>query len=255
MDWRERNTTPLKSSPQNGSLVGAQNGQKQYNQKLHRCSFHHPIRAYGFRGVRSGFPYQRNRQELLIPAYRSRTSKSGPQSGKSLVDMCKDDHRDYNQHLLNVHQALKSGVDVNQQDENSDTPLIWATYNGRTAIVLSLVKYNADVNQRGEGGSTALQWAAYLGHVDIVRFLLRPGKGYHKADVAARDILGRNALMMAAGQGHSEIVDILLSEKEADASVTDGDGKTAQMLATEHGHVHIASRLNEISMKPQVKSV
>lgn len=254
MDGGERNTPPLKSSSQK-TLVGVQNVQKHHNKKLCRGSFWHTTRAYNFASGRGRFHYQRNRQEILIPAYRSRPRQPDPQSGKSLVDMCKEDHRDYNQHLLNVHQALKSGVNVNQKDKNSDSPLIWATYNGRTAIVFSLVKYNADVNQRGEGGSTALQWAAYLGHMEIVRFLLRPGRGYTKANVADRDILGRNALMMAAGQGHSDIVDILLAEKEADVNVKDGDGKTAQMLAIEYGHVQIASRLHEIRIKSQGKSV
>jgi hypothetical protein len=51
-----------------------------------------------------------------------------------------------------------------------------------------------------------------------------------------------SALHEAARAGHAEIVRLLL-DAGARPSLRDGDGKTARDVATEHGHVAVAERL------------
>lgn len=62
------------------------------------------------------------------------------------------------------------------------------------------------------------------------------------ADPNARQQVGYTPLMGAAAGGREDIVELLLS-RGADATLVSDDGKTAAVVAREHGHVALAARL------------
>ena len=63
---------------------------------------------------------------------------------------------------------LENSTDVNQRDDNGDTPLIVASINGHTETVAMLLEKGADVNAKGRRGETPHDLACRNGHPNIV---------------------------------------------------------------------------------------
>ena len=65
--------------------------------------------------------------------------------------------------LESVQVLLSAGAQVNVQDKNGMTPLMWAARWGDTQRVEALVKAGAKVDARDNAGKTALDWARNRG--------------------------------------------------------------------------------------------
>jgi ankyrin repeat protein len=95
--------------------------------------------------------------------------------------------------LLLQHEEIKSTKDVpDRQDENGQTPLLWAARKGgegRAEVVDILLKHGADPNAKdSKEGRSALSWAARNENEDIVKCLL----GCEHTDLLAEDsMVGR----------------------------------------------------------------
>ena len=63
------------------------------------------------------------------------------------------------------------GADIDTQDINGYTPLMWACICGREAVVRLLLERGADIKLRDMGGRTALSWARTFIHASIVALL------------------------------------------------------------------------------------
>ena len=184
-----------------------------------------------------------------------------------LLTSCKAKHEESSEESPPVASAP---VAINT-DNKSEQSLHDAALNGRFELVKSLLQKKVDINAIDEDGRTALMFAGYNGHTDIVRILLDEG-----ARVNIRDGLGRtallftatgpfpktvelllkqkadpnivdnqerfSALMHAAAEGHIEVVKILLAN-EADATLKDIDGDTAESFARQNGHTAVADLL------------
>ena len=74
-----------------------------------------------------------------------------------------------------VKQHLAAGTDVNERDEDGDTPLLHAALFGHKEIVELLIAKGADVNVRGFGGMTPLNMAADEGEKEIADLLRKHG--------------------------------------------------------------------------------
>lgn len=70
-----------------------------------------------------------------------------------------------------VQALLDAGADINQQDEDGWTPLMFATLEGYFDIVKVLLDAGADVNIESPEGEYALYIAAYSGHQEIFDYL------------------------------------------------------------------------------------
>ena len=115
-----------------------------------------------------------------------------------------------------------------------------AALEGRTETVKALLRKGADVNAKDDSGRTALMFAVINLHGQTVKVLLE-----HGADVNARDDDGATPLMLAASCGDPEIVQTLLSRgADLNGSFVQ-TGKTALMLAEEHGYANIAGLLKQ----------
>lgn len=124
-----------------------------------------------------------------------------------------------------VTRLLNAGADVNAQNDEGDSALHTAVWEGHVSIVQLLLKQGALINAQNENGETPLHWAAEKGLFDIVSLLLE-----QRASVNAKDKDGQTPLHYAAEKGRTRVAALLL-KKGADARQTDSDGKTPRALA------------------------
>lgn len=119
-------------------------------------------------------------------------------------------------------------------------PLGLAAYFKQPAIVRLLLDRGADPRQAAANAARvqAIHAAVASNQPDVVAWLLDAG-----ADVNARQQQDYTPLMGAAANGRTELLDLLLA-RGADPSLTTVDGKTAAVIAREHGHAEIAARLD-----------
>ncbi|MBL8425334.1 MAG: ankyrin repeat domain-containing protein [Candidatus Accumulibacter phosphatis] len=107
----------------------------------------------------------------------------------------------YRGKLYFVQRLVDSGADVNLYGW---PPLIYAAFNGHTAVAEYLLKKGAEVNATTENGSTALLFAARFGHIEVVELLLR-----NNADPNIANERGATAIDWALKTDNTDIADLL----------------------------------------------
>lgn len=137
-----------------------------------------------------------------------------------------------------LNRLLAAGANIDERNDNADTPLTLATALGHEHLVIKLLYAGAAVDNPGRQDNTALQLATIAGNVALVRLLLAAGAdvnvqgGDPSPPLLAAAFCGRpdiatllldagadvncsgravSALSTAARQGHSDIVEILLA--------------------------------------------
>src|SRR5262245_4502565 len=80
--------------------------------------------------------------------------------------------------VATINELIKSGVDVNQQDEQGWTPLNWAAGKGEIEVVKQLVENGADVFKVGRDQRTPYMIALAAGRVEAVKFLREAEEKY-----------------------------------------------------------------------------
>lgn len=112
-----------------------------------------------------------------------------------------------------IKALLTKGVDVNETNEWGRTALMFAAINLHHETVQTLLESGADVNVRAYDGATALMLAACAGDIDTVRALLARG-----ADAQGKFFsTGKTAAMLAADHGYDEIAQLIRGIDETDA--------------------------------------
>lgn len=66
----------------------------------------------------------------------------------------------YSDDINTVQMLINKGADVNDQDNNGQTALNWATRLGHDQVAKILIDNNADLNFQDNQGFTPLIWAA-----------------------------------------------------------------------------------------------
>ena len=97
--------------------------------------------------------------------------------------------------LAKVDMLIKLGVDVNTNDMDEKTALMFASCYGHKDIVELLVSNGADVNQKDHDRWTALMFASFGGHKEIIEFLVSRG-----ADINQKNNLGKTAIDLAKNE-------------------------------------------------------
>ncbi len=91
----------------------------------------------------------------------------------------------YNRDLTALADLIQRGADVNQTDNNDNTPLILAAIKGDTALAQLLIDRHADLERiNWKGGHNALMLAAFNEPAPVVRLLIDAGADL---DRTARD--------------------------------------------------------------------
>ena len=138
--------------------------------------------------------------------------------------------------------------DVNEQDDQGMTPLMWAARYGHEEVVKLLLeqKHTQPDMRGGQDGQTALSWASGSGHEGVVKLFLsqlfvNPGSiGRRRGTPQVMSLLfrrkyvnpdkpdneGRTPLSQAAGSGHPGVVKLLLEREDVNPDRRDNDGRT-----------------------------
>ena len=96
---------------------------------------------------------------------------------------------------LNIASEL-----VNKDDNDGNTPLLWASTDGHLQMAKLLITNGAEVDKASNYGDTPLIAASYHGHLEVVKLLIE-----HQADVHLKDIDGDTALDEARERGRTAI--------------------------------------------------
>ena len=129
----------------------------------------------------------------------------------------------YTQHAFGARKNL------NAQNANRDTPLLFACARGHAGAAAMLIKAGASVDFFNDGKMTPLIAAASSGHHTCVELLLRHGA---EKTINAEDAFGRRALHFAAATGNVESVKLLL-DTGADVFARDRNGNLPRDAAME----------------------
>lgn len=151
----------------------------------------------------------------------------------------------FNGDAQKVADALKTGMPVNQVEENGNTGLMLAAFNGHTNVIQVLLNAGADIKLRDKNGRTALMFAASGPFPAAVRLLLDNGSEINAVDNVDRF----SALMFASAEGLSPVVDLLL-ERGADPKMKDKDNDTAAKFAKDRGFTDLAEKLQALIDAP-----
>ena len=133
-----------------------------------------------------------------------------------------------------VDFLIKRCARLNVRNRNGETALSMAAFTGQMNYVQRLVEAGAEVDFYGWA---PLLYAAYNGHTAIVEYLLKRG-----ADINAKTENGLTALFFAARFGHIEIIKVLL-KNEADPTVVSENMETAVDWALKSENTDIADLL------------
>ena len=106
--------------------------------------------------------------------------------------------------LIGVFQLAVDGTPVIHEDEDLsfsfNTSLLDATFSNNVAVQC-LLDIGANVNYQDDDGYTALMWAVCINNIDIIHQLLQAG-----ADVHIQGKIGLTALMAACGGSRLRLV-------------------------------------------------
>ncbi len=127
---------------------------------------------------------------------------------------------------------------INKPNEEGQTFLMLASFNGHTDLCDYLIKNGAHVEARDNSGRTALIYAATGPFAPTVKLLLLNGANANSVDHGEKF----TALMNAAAEGQMEVVQILL-QHGADKNLQDVDGDTAESFALQNNHLDVSNFL------------
>ncbi len=129
----------------------------------------------------------------------------------------------------------KKGLDVNWQDWDHQSALMYAAETGNLQVVSRLVASRADANLKTRNGVTALMFGTK--HSATAKFLVNAG-----ADVKSRTTSGMSVLDWALHDENRDLATFLL-EKGAEANTRAEDGQTPLMRAAAEGFEDIVQTL------------
>lgn len=153
-----------------------------------------------------------------------------------------------------ISRLDQKGGDINERDECGDTPLSYAVFLGRKAIVdLLLAHSKIDVNDYynhdHNGWTTILEIAIGNGNRSVVKCLL----GHPDIDInktsddteANSNITGYSPIHVAVIHGNVRIVELMLSRKDIDVNKVDSRNRSALSYAIQLGKKPIVTMVRD----------
>ncbi|KAH6903931.1 hypothetical protein BKA70DRAFT_1154855 [Coprinopsis sp. MPI-PUGE-AT-0042] len=142
--------------------------------------------------------------------------------------------------LLSLLGVDAPGIDINAQDNNGWTALIYAARRGHTPVLKLLCEVpGIDINTADNRGQTALIHAVDEGNTEAAKLLI----GLPGIDVNATENHGWTALMHAAEGNFTEVVKLLCEVPGIDINAVSDNGWTALTCAAYWGHTEAAKLL------------
>ncbi|KAA0056596.1 ankyrin-3 [Cucumis melo var. makuwa] len=151
-------------------------------------------------------------------------------------------------------EALKAligwgGCDLDYQDDQGFTAVMFAASNGHTEAFRLLVYAGADVRLSNKSGETAITlYQLHPNHDQFEKVMLE-----FALDMGNRNAAGFYALHCAARHGDLDAVKFL-TNKGYDVNATDSDGYTPLMLAARGGHGSMCKLLISLGARADARS-
>lgn len=176
----------------------------------------------------------------------------------------------YHNDLEGVIRPIINKVNVNVQDKNGTTALIFASYYKHENIVKFLLQVpGIDVNIQNNSGHTALMFAAHVGHENIVRLILQSPAAGNKINIQDKNGISAlshavmhenifNLLSQVPGvdfseqwfqgaiRGHLLMTQKLAPKVDLNGQYKHLDGSTALILASQLGRERIVEHLLQL---------
>jgi ankyrin repeat protein len=146
-----------------------------------------------------------------------------------------------NQNLNKLKLLIEHGygVDIDIQDDDGFTALMYACDKNNIEIVKLLIENGSAINIQNNDGFTALMYACEKDNIEIVKLLIE-----NDADINIQNNDGITALMIVCKKDNFEIAKLLI-KNGADLNIQDGDGDTALMVACYKDNIEISKLLIE----------
>jgi len=158
--------------------------------------------------------------------------KGAVQNRYALIEAVKENNSALAQSLIHT------GIDLNLQNENSFTALMFAILNNNPALVQDLIKAKANINLQNWSKATALIIAANLNKPAIAQALIAA-----RANLNLQDIFGNTALIVAAGLEDPTIAQDLIATRRANVNLQNKGGDTALFWAAFNDDTALAQAL------------
>lgn len=139
----------------------------------------------------------------------------------TLLQACKNNQKQSVQVILK-----RGGIDVNERDEECNTPLIYACQNNALEIVKMLLDNGADPNAGNQENLAPLHFSAASGALPIINLLVKAG-----ADVNCMNNHGSTPLMFMAKNANTAAALNFIKNQAVDVSIKNNVGWTAAMYA------------------------
>ena len=150
---------------------------------------------------------------------------------------------------------LSKGVNINQADNNGNTPFMNAAYMNDVSIVTLLSDHVTDINHKNKKGMTALSNAIQRNSIDVINFLLEIG-----ADVHIRDKKGNTLSYYLIKSLRDKNLDTfkqkvaILSEKGFDVTQHQQDGNSLFHLAVETNNTDLVQWVHSHNLNINTKN-
>ncbi|XP_065826102.1 death-associated protein kinase 1-like isoform X2 [Oscarella lobularis] len=136
-------------------------------------------------------------------------------------------------HLDTVQLLVSKQCDINIRDKNSGTALHVASFNGQSAVAEYLIDHcGVNVDDQDNDGWTLLMYACKNGHLDTVQLLVSK-----QCNINIRTKDGSKALHVASSNGQTAVTEYLIDHCGVNVNEQNNDGWTSLMMACEEGHL------------------
>ncbi|MDO6471853.1 ankyrin repeat domain-containing protein [Maribacter sp. 1_MG-2023] len=154
-----------------------------------------------------------------------------------------------------IELFLNAGADVNQADEEGNTPFLNAAARNQLSIVQLLAKNVKDINAANKSGETALMLATHSNKADVVEFLISKG-----ADINAQDTAGNTAAYFLAdsyNKRNAKAFDAklaLLKSKGLKFNTVQGEGNTLYHVAAKKNNLELLKKVSDFNIDVNAKN-
>lgn len=181
----------------------------------------------------------------LLLSYGADINYKGSRGRTALFSALEHDRKE---NIEMVKLLIKNKADVNiaydGDDENEETPLMYAAMKGYKETVKILIENNADINKRNRNNANALIYAYMYGHDDIADILLKNGsnsldKSLKVCSLNQETLLSYSVLLITAvNYSTNEVFLQKLIDNSADVDYKTYDNKTALIEAASYNNIN-----------------